>query len=222
MERTVNDGQYTTTTIDKEERTEGDEVLGTFNVNSGRLRVTDPCYTREVWGAGILENVANGTWQATVTWVDDMGFRVSRLRIELVDRKTPKLNEHTALFNVGVDSGQAGFFDEDKYPIEEGEFEYTQGTFYFDVCKTTTKAVEAHVRSVHNVTGEVNEFDMEYDLPSAGIYKDWGAVCSTGYGDGSYNCRFFTDEAGKVVAAEIDFLVGDYYWDGLDEDDDFE
>lgn len=36
----------------------------TFEVKSGALRVTDPCYSMDTWCAGTTENVLNGTWHA--------------------------------------------------------------------------------------------------------------------------------------------------------------
>lgn len=36
-----------------------------FQVTSGAVRVTDPCYDRQVWCSGQLENVRNGTWHVT-------------------------------------------------------------------------------------------------------------------------------------------------------------
>jgi len=33
-----------------------------FGINSGAVRVTDPCYSLETWCAGTLENVRNGLW----------------------------------------------------------------------------------------------------------------------------------------------------------------
>lgn len=37
-----------------------------FEVKSGALRVTDPCYSMDTWCAGTTENVLNGTWHAHV------------------------------------------------------------------------------------------------------------------------------------------------------------
>ena len=41
------------------------EHLGEFNVESGRVRVTDPCYSPGVWCSGELE-VAAGKYEAYV------------------------------------------------------------------------------------------------------------------------------------------------------------
>ena len=38
--------------------------LGKFDVVSGRLAVSDPCYDEDVWCRGELENAKNGYWLA--------------------------------------------------------------------------------------------------------------------------------------------------------------
>ena len=37
-----------------------------FEVKSGALRVTDPCYDMDTWCAGTLEDVKNGKWLAHI------------------------------------------------------------------------------------------------------------------------------------------------------------
>lgn len=36
--------------------------LGSFDVHSGELIVSDPCYSLGTWCQGKLENVRNGEW----------------------------------------------------------------------------------------------------------------------------------------------------------------
>ncbi len=42
--------------------------LGSFEVVSGQLIISDPCYKRGIWCAGTLENVRNGEWNAKVAY----------------------------------------------------------------------------------------------------------------------------------------------------------
>jgi len=46
-----------------------------FGINSGAVRVTDPCYSLETWCAGTLQNVKNGLWCGwTLNIADDWGW----------------------------------------------------------------------------------------------------------------------------------------------------
>lgn len=82
-------------------------------------------------------------------------------------------------FDVGVDSGQAGFFDKAQYDTEQP----TGDAFYDAVCKLTLD------------TGD--HFGT----------NTFGAVSSTGYGDGGYECFVRRNEQGQVVAAVIVYLA---------------
>ena len=161
-----------------------------FEVVSGVLCVTDPCYTRGTWCAGSLRNVKNGTWyaRAFITNEGDWGNRVAKLLIEHADhmRGEPLPNVEEP-FNVGVDSGQAGFFDDSIYPHGEcGEFG-DKSTFYGQVCDLTCGG------------------DYRSDHRAGGIIGGRGVVTSSGYGDGGYGC-YTRSEDGQVVAAMIVFI----------------
>jgi hypothetical protein len=184
-------------------------VIGSFTVYSGVLRVTDPCYTKDTRCAGKIENVELGRWVGVVELVEEWGIRSSVLYITVV-RNLEQLIEDIQSrlpysrgfvwektdIDVGVDSGQAGFFDERFYP--EGKIgEYgDETTFYGKVCKLTAGG----------------DFDDHYKV--AGTLH-FGAVSSSGFGDGSYNCYVVKDESGVIIAAKIVFLDDE---DGFDED----
>lgn len=103
--------------------------------------------------------------------------------------------------HVGVDSGQAGFFDLARYAAQSatelkdarGRFDQqtAHGEFYRQVCALTCETKE-----------------------SFGTLE-WGAVSSSGYGDGGYLCHVRRDAAGEVIAAVIVFVD-----DGEDEEED--
>lgn len=59
--------------------------LGQFEVTSGKLRVTDPCYDRSIWCSGYVD-AENGTWEAFVYMSDQgaWGNRVSALEVRRV------------------------------------------------------------------------------------------------------------------------------------------
>jgi hypothetical protein len=92
--------------------------IGNFEIKSGKVMVSDPCYKRETWCQGILDNVVEGTWDAYVKKSDekDWGIRVAEL-VAVKNEYTPdSINfNQIANFQVGVDSGQAGIFDEKYY-----------------------------------------------------------------------------------------------------------
>lgn len=159
--------------------------LGSFSCRSGSLWVTDPCYIPGTWCQGKIGNALEGKWKAKVysKTMSGWGTRNSILLVVHEDAKKVTLRSPEFFrqgFTVGVDSGQAGFFDGD-VAIGSGQYGET-GTFYDDCCQIT-----------------VNNPDQ------AGIVGGTGVVSSSGCGDGSYICDVITRD-NKVVAAKITFL----------------
>jgi hypothetical protein len=160
--------------------------IGNFNVTSSKLVVSDPCYDRNVWCRGELTGVQNGQWDAfaIISDEDDWGMRVAELFIRHESR--PDLEDIDAdrcvEFTVGVDSGQAGFFCDSLYPQgDTGDYD-EPASFYGKACNATL--------------GDHGD-----------IIDDAGVVCSSGFGDGSYDCYVhIDDETGKIVAAAIVFI----------------
>jgi hypothetical protein len=93
----------------------------TFEVKSGAIVCSDPCYSIPTWCQGIVENVKNGTWVANVIVTDegDWGKRIALLSISHKDIEEPDANIDIMNFVGGVDSGQFGFFDKDFYRNDE-------------------------------------------------------------------------------------------------------
>ena len=96
--------------------------------------------------------------------------------------------------HVGVDSGQAGFFDLEPFAAQSATEEenggYNQdteyGKFYRSICEQTS-----------NESGE-----------SFAIVP-FGAASSSGFGDGGYSLYFLCDKDGLVVEAIIIFIRED-------------
>ena len=100
--------------------------LGEFEMTSPVMRVSDPCYERDVWCCGTVDHCKLGTWEAGVLKTDegewgtrcavlavrhkDTGPDFNVIRSGNVRKMTCKCVEQP--FEVGVDSGQAGFFDD--------------------------------------------------------------------------------------------------------------
>lgn len=170
-----------------------DWPIGEFTLGSSKLRVTDPCYDRETWCSGIL-TARPGKWSARIKVSDEKmwGLRNAEL---LVAHENYNPSENAVWveqeFSVGVDSGQAGFFDDALYPDgETGEFD-DKDTFYGKVCDIT----------------------LDHKNGRAGVLA-FGAVSSSGYGDGRYTCEAVYN-GDEVVAARIIFI-------GEEEDEDEE
>lgn len=155
-------------------------VLGTFEVKSGKLIVSDPCYSRGTWCQGDLENVRTGKWTGlSVYGKTDWGNRVWEVRAVHADYPIDlAISEKTDL-HVGVDSGQAGIFDAEKFA--GGEDSYGDGGWYDECCNLTNSA-------------------------SQGGILAGGVVTSSGFGDGVYEC-FITRDNGKIVAAKVVFVM---------------
>ena len=170
--------------------------METFEILTDRIRVTDPCYTKDTWCSGVLENCLSGKWLVEkVVSNEGMGDRVAEICIWHKNYiGDVDANEETDI-DVGVDSGQAGFFDDSLYP--EGETgEYGElDTFYGKICEGTLN-------------------DNYVGISNVGF----GVATSSGYGDGGYDCFIGRNEEGQIVAAKIVFIgeedeEDDYDWD---------
>lgn len=175
--------------------------LGTFEVTSGRIRATDPCYSPSTWCAGEVK-AKNGRWSAKIEFDDG---RVASLTVRHIDHLTAS-PQTLSQIDVGVDSGQAGFFDAAKY-----------GEAY-----AADKAWEEKTKQ--NSYGNLDTFYGKVCSLTSGLQGgaiEWGAVSSSGYGDGGYSL-YFTEENGEVVAARVVFIGDDYYEDCDDYSDDYD
>lgn len=155
--------------------------LGTIVLGSA-VRVTDPCYDPNVWCSGRLD-ILPGEYDCTVCRSKCGAWGERNIKISIRHREskpTPKWED--APFVVGVDSGQAGFFDADYYAENHTDDDYNNP--------------ESWYRRVCNLT--LNE-------PCCGNIDRKGAVSESGWGDGSYICSFRRNSDGYIVEAKIDF-----------------
>lgn len=175
--------------------------LGKFSI-AGKMKVSDPCYGTDVWCSGILDTKP-GVWEAAVLVLDNKatggwGDRVAVLAAKHEDCPLP-LATHTinytlyelsplpskgwkiADFEVGVDSGQAGFYDNDNFVARNGG---EDGDWYDKMGSITLSKAKA------------------------GVFGD-GVVTSSGYGDGGYPCICHTGADDKVDFAYVVFIVDD-------------
>lgn len=223
-----------------------------FQVTSGALRVTDPCYSIDTWCAGTLENVANGKWFAQAGHCHDESdaiicknyftseiekYEAALIKCEantdpeagggdvwladFIKRDLLKLGNplqaagrvcfmhirHESVpadepidpskftrseICVGVDSGQAGFFDLKPFEgvaamkdhAHEKDKSHPHHSFYNQCCNATCET-----------EGSWN------------VIMDLGVVSSTGWGDGSYAMFFRNGPDDTVVEARIVYLM---------------
>lgn len=169
-----------------------------MRVTSGKIRVTDPCYSVGTWCSGEFP-AKNGEWIAE-TVLNDEG-RVATLMISHVDHQGVDPDELLSI-EVGVDSGTCGFFDAGWYEKYNGDEHSEDRVAYFDIV------------GLNAVPTTLDE--PEENLPD-GVLSSFlqGVASSSGYGDGSYSCEVARDEKGDVIVARVTFITEED-----DEDDD--
>ena len=201
--------------MSKSKRNKTGEITTPFEVVSGKVRVTDPCYDIDTWCAASVENVKNGKWNAYVRKTDqgEWGERCSELFVwhadyekdevfgkityeakgndRVLEYKSGGMKSVEISSEIGVDSGQAGVFD---------------SKFYKD-----DKSIEGVERS-----GE-SEIICE-DEPWYSICCDktlgeqgwgtipYGAISRSGYGDGGYDAFKCLNSKREVVGIRIVFI----------------
>lgn len=155
--------------------------IGSFQVTSGAVVVTDPCYEEDENSSNRIE-VPNGTYNAYVDVVGNeitrgWGNRVANLIIMKSGYAPETYKAHQvidATFEVGVDSGQAGVFDASKVHLTNSED-------YDSWCSLSSSKNHSGVMS-------------------------YGAVSSSGYGDGGYRCCILKNSSGVVEGIVVVFI----------------
>lgn len=251
-----------------------------FDVKSGALRVTDPCYSMDTWCAGTTKNVLNGRWLAHVGHYRESveSYTKERFEKEIAELEAPQERERIAQleaimetlpedqkaehkekmdaligfyrshgmrefgrmwgnpddwsgrvaflhirhesvlnepidpfsfvpnddFQVGVDSGQAGFFDLAPFELVAAQKEHKGDTpeheRFYDACGENTLGSEGW-----------------------GVVQGMGCVSSSGYGDGGYKLIERRNANGELIEARIVYLLeGSEFYPGIggDEEDD--
>lgn len=113
--------------------------------------------------------------------------RVNYIHIHHADHAITEMDDTWVRsdIHVGVDSGQAGFFDLKQFEdqLSEGRYEAPKWEAFYKRCCNLT-------------------LETKY---SFGVIE-FGAISSSGYGDGGYPLFLKRDEQGKVIAARIVFI----------------
>lgn len=173
------------------------KCVGSFTIESGEVLITDPGYDRDTWCAIKLENVERGKWNAFIeeSFFGKWGSRVTKI-VAMHDKILSLKDKPWELLDtdIGVDSGQAGFFDW-KYYGDEKSVEYVpnhtadwdnsmDNVWYKQCCEIT--------------------LDNKYGV------IPYGVVTRSGFGDGIYDAYICTEPTtDKIVAMMIVFLTED-------------
>ena len=173
-----------------------------FEITSGKIVCSDPCYKTDVWCMGIVDNVENGSWIAIADKKDmgDWGERITSLFIGNKQHleRNPKLVDYVfedepLNFAGGVDSGQFGFFDFANYRNDESAKDLEKYDFGagYDI-----EDGDKWYRACSNLTLGDESWGT---LPN-------GVVSSSGFGDGSYDVYGYKDAYDKYVAFAVVFI----------------
>jgi len=185
--------------------------MSRFEITSGAMICSDPCYTTDIWCMGTVDNVKKGTWSAEVDEVEmgAWGKRITQLRVYHTDSSVETMSSKWEEFpgSFGVDSGQFGFFDSEHYRKA-------------DTVKHMDKA----------------DFGVNYDeTPEDEWYRaccyltlspdNWGTipngvVSSSGFGDGSYDVYGLKNADGEYIALTVVFI--DQYDEDEDDQDEYD
>ena len=165
-----------------------------FQITSGIIVASDPCYSIPTWCQGIIEGVKNGTWKASIKEKDekDWGIRIARLTIEHTGSKAKgKRQEIPSSF--GVDSGQFGFFDKSYYRSDESAKELPKYNFGDNYDR---EEGDEWYRAICNLTLAEKGWGV---IPN-------GAVSTSGFGDGSYGVYGWKNGEGEWIKFEVIYI----------------
>lgn len=166
--------------------------LGTFEVVSTILRISDPCYDKKTWCAGVVHHVLPGTWKAQVLkkTEDNWGHRCRKLCAVHESFDKSKITVKKLKIDVGVDSGCCGIFDDQFYNVDfeteqpmNGQREYNQHDFdrMFEESKRLREATEtilkAHKKDLNEYPFLLDREDKPYQADLS-FSKEWGDVAS--------------------------------------------
>lgn len=162
------------------------EMVGTIVVSDGRVDVTDPCYSKDVWCRTTL-NVKPGTYRCYVEKVNYGPFGKRNGRIAIIHNSLSKFpdlrSRKTSVAHIGVDAGLAGFF------VDKPDFNDEEWNEFCERLWERDKMNKVH-----------------YYFDKFNNSKDYNAFYSeSGCGDGSYPVDTFENAEGETVGLLLDF-----------------
>ena len=157
-------------------------TLGSFELESSKIYISDPCYEYDEHDNNYtlsLADAVNGRYVAMME-VDRIYHEIRSLAIKHEDY----LYSEPTVFagKIGVDSGQAGFFDEAYYKENQGGDFDDPNSFYGLACSLVLSGKRG------------------------GIVHNRGVVSSSGCGDGEYEVFVGINDIGEIISAMIIFI----------------
>jgi hypothetical protein len=161
--------------------------MHTFEVKSGKIIISDPCYTPnettlDGYALGLNVPAINGIW-VVETEVGDYGKwgqRVKALNAFLQNEHDYPLAD-TIHQEVGVDSGQMAIVDANTWANGDPDNKEGKGDIWYNtVCDSCR-------------------------IGTTGIFVG-GCVSSTGFGDGLYHAVALVDKEGRAMRVRIQFI----------------
>ena len=142
--------------------------IGDFNVESGQIAVTDPCYNKDDLILGQVLPAINGTWEMYVSIVDDNVDSVLFINKDYSSREYIQDYNFTTVGFVTVESGQFTVCDYEKYEDTPDEYE--------KYCNQTSSVTLSGI--VENYAGVTSTGfgDGEYSINGAVINGAYYAV----------------------------------------------
>lgn len=169
------------------------DLIGEFEIVSGKAAITDPCYDLDHDGSSqkLLDNVKIGTWNLHIPYTESMGERPSELICLHLDHQENYDWQYGKRI-IGVDSGQAGMFDIQHFKDDN-----------------IVEGVERICKDPENIVCEDEPWysivaDRSLSEECGGVIP-FGAVSSSGHGDGLYT--YYTKEhEGQIVGVKVVFI----------------
>lgn len=172
--------------------------IGTFEVKSGAMIVTDPSYDIGKHYQGMFLNVQKGTWNASVEQTSENNENHYNKEIQIM---ADSISPHTVYFweevwgqTIGVDSGMVGFFDLESYQKvkinEDGE-----------QMERDVTIIEHNAKQWYQTC-----CDQRNSSNQAGIVDTYGVVTASGHGDGVYPLAVAKKADGTIIGFRLQFI----------------
>ncbi len=185
--------------------------LGTFEVVSGALRVSDPSYDLTVWCAGTVKNVANGTWRASsyTRTLENWGERIWELEAVLEGAQHGSLPWKECRFTVGVDSGTAGIFDLSHFHDDSVVTSETPISLFWTKSLQEERNWEGMCHTAAD--GDLRKLSTSDPDPNffTGGVVPFGVASRSGCGDGGYSAYIKRNSKRQAVAVKVVFISDD-------------
>lgn len=183
--------------------------LGEFEIVSGDVIVSDPCYEPDAWCTLTLRQVQTGTWRGSVILKkeQDWGVRpaaliASHTSLKGKSQKTLKFQQEDA--DIGVDSGQAGIFDLHNGFRSSLPENYVWGPNPRQ--NSTSPMADRLIADWEKMRQQSPWYTMCCETTNPAGVIPGGAVSESGYGDGSYRCYTAKNPEGDINAIVIVFM----------------